>query len=372
MTLFQVGFLANEPLGGSEPNNSHELASAQPVPVSGPVRLSKPCAGGWGFALAIAAGADQVFSWGVNSATILAKAGGNEDGADPATLDEVASGVTAAAAGFDHGLLVVDGKVLAFGPAFRPAGTAPGLYLMPMAFKVAVAQVAAGEHHSLALAVSGDVFAWGSNAEGQLGNGTTTASDAPLLVAGPSLGASDSELLQPLTSVACGARHSLAINAQGQCLAWGWSLHGQCGTGKAAPSVATPAVVQGLGPLKCTAVAGGMAHSLVCTDQGDVYAWGLNGDGQLGDGSDVSALKPQLLEDAALASEGVVKVAAGSRHSLLLCASGKAYACGWGSFGQLGTGRFASSRTPAAVAVPAGAKVVDVAAGWWHSLIVTE
>jgi hypothetical protein len=74
MTLFQVGFLANEPLGGSEPNNSHELASAQPVPVSGPVQLSKPCAGGWGFALAIAAGADQVFSWGVNSATILAKA----------------------------------------------------------------------------------------------------------------------------------------------------------------------------------------------------------------------------------------------------------------------------------------------------------
>jgi alpha-tubulin suppressor-like RCC1 family protein len=86
----------------------------------------------------------------------------------------------------------------------------------------------------------------------------------------------------------------------------------------------------------------------------------------------VSVVQPQLLEDAALASESVVKVAAGSRHSLLLCASGKAYACGWGSFGQLGTGRFASSRTPAAVAVPAGAKVVDVAAGWWHSLIVTE
>ncbi|EFN54383.1 hypothetical protein CHLNCDRAFT_13561, partial [Chlorella variabilis] len=171
-------------------------------------------------------------------------------------------------------------------------------------------------------------------------------------------------------AVACGARHSLALNALGQCLAWGWSLHVQCG--KSAPSVPMPSVVQSLGPLTCVGVAGGMGHTVVCTDQGDVYAWGLNGDGQLGDGSDVSALEPKLVEDAALASESVTKVAAGSRHTLLLCASGSAFACGWGAFGQLGSGTFASSRTPQAVAVPAGTKVTDIAAGWWHSLILTE
>lgn len=82
--------------------------------------------------------------------------------------------------------------------------------------------------------------------------------------------------------------------------------------------------------------------------------------------------QPKLLEAPALAEESVVKVAAGSRHTLLLTTSGKAFACGWGAFGQLGTSKFASSRTPAAVAVPAGAKVTDVAAGWWHSLILTE
>lgn len=87
MPLLQCGFLANEPLGGGEPNNSHELASAQPVPVSSGVQLSKPCDGGWGFALA--ATSDRIYSWGVNSATILAKQGGNDDGADPSTLDEV-------------------------------------------------------------------------------------------------------------------------------------------------------------------------------------------------------------------------------------------------------------------------------------------
>lgn len=68
----------------------------------------------------------------------------------------------------------------------------------------------------------------------------------------------------------------------------------------------------------------------------------------------------------------MTKVAAGSRHTLLLTASGRAFAYGWGAFGQLGTGKFASSRAPVAVAVPAGAKVSDVAAGWWHSLVLTE
>ena len=149
--------------------------------------------------------------------------------------------------------------------------------------------LSAGEHHSLALGANGDVFAWGSNAEGQLGSSSTVASAAPVLVAGPSSQHRDAALLQPATAVACGARHSLALNALGQCLAWGWSLHGQCG--KSAPSVPMPSVVQSLGPLTCVGVAGGMGHTVVCTDQGDVYAWGLNGDGQLGDGSDVSALE---------------------------------------------------------------------------------
>jgi len=81
--------------------------------------------------------------------------------------------------------------------------------------------------------------------------------------------------------------------------------------------------------------------------------------------------QPKLVEDAALASETVTKVAAGSRHTLVLCATGRAFAFGWGAFGQLGSGQFASARRPQAVAVPGGAQVADLAAGWWHSLFHT-
>lgn len=85
--LLHCGFLANQPQPeGSEPNNCHELASATPVPATAPLALAKPAAGGWGFALA-ASGEDRVFAWGVNAATVLSKAGGNEDGVDPAVLE---------------------------------------------------------------------------------------------------------------------------------------------------------------------------------------------------------------------------------------------------------------------------------------------
>ena len=135
------------------------------------------------------------------------------------------------------------------------------------------------------------MYAWGNNQEGQLGDSSAASSAVPLLAAGPSSQQRDGGLLQPITAIACGARHSVAVNTLGQCLAWGWNLHGQCGSGRATPSQPSPALVKALGPLKCTGVAAGMGHTLVCTDQGDVYAWGLNGDGQLGDGTDVASLE---------------------------------------------------------------------------------
>lgn len=81
--------------------------------------------------------------------------------------------------------------------------------------------------------------------------------------------------------------------------------------------------------------------------------------------------QPTLVESPALEGETVSKVAAGARHTLALCSSGKAFAWGWGAFGQLGSGAYASSALPVPVAVPEGAKVTDLSAGWWHSLFLT-
>jgi alpha-tubulin suppressor-like RCC1 family protein len=82
------------------------------------------------------------------------------------------------------------------------------------------------------------------------------------------------------------------------------------------------------------------------------------------------ALQPVRMEVGG--DDEVIKVCAGARHTVLLCSSGVAYACGAGKFGQLGSGVHENASKPQPVAVPAGGKVVGVATGWWHTLILVE
>jgi len=299
--------------------------------------------------------------------------GSADDGADPSALDApIAESVDTAAAGFDHGLIVQDGTLSAFGPSFS---SYPNTLMVSIDIPARVMAVAAGEHHSLALTECGDLYAFGSNREGQLGLGTECIGQerkSPVLVLGPGTSAKDGA---PIVAVAAGARHSMAVNAQGQSLAWGWSLHGQCGTGSVTPHVPSPTLISALGPLKVVGVAAGMAHSLCLTDSGDVYSWGSNADGALGIGTTLSSLQPQLVESlGAVEDDCVVKVAAGARHSVALCSSGKVVTWGYGAFGQLGTAENGTARgnalKPEQVVVPKDLKVTDIAAGWWHTLLV--
>lgn len=136
---------------------------------------------------------------------------------------------------------------------------------------------------------------------------------------------------------------------------------GQCGSGRSLPSVTTPTVIKSLAPLQCTSVGAGMAHTVVCTVEGGVYFQCVH-----------PALQPKLVESALLDNEDVVKVACGARHTLALTRSGKAFGWGHNQFGALGVGTFLPCCSPVAVAVPDGRRVVDMAAGWWHSLFMVE
>lgn len=71
MTVLQCGFIAS---GAGEPDCSKDISSARPVPVSSDVQLTSIYPGGWGFGLAISADG-KLYSWGINSATLLGKSG---------------------------------------------------------------------------------------------------------------------------------------------------------------------------------------------------------------------------------------------------------------------------------------------------------
>ena len=80
-------------------------------------------------------------------------------------------------------------------------------------------KVAAGNEHSLAINAAGELYAWGKNNYGQLGDGTTTHQNSPLKI-----GASTNWV-----SVAAGGNHGLAINAAGELYVWGYNNYGQLG-----------------------------------------------------------------------------------------------------------------------------------------------
>ena len=84
-----------------------------------------------------------------------------------------------------------------------------------------VGQTAPGPGHSLAVTSTGSVLAWGYNADGELGNGSTKSSDVPVKV----------KLPARATAVAAGQLHSLALTSSGQVLAWGGNNFGQLGDG---------------------------------------------------------------------------------------------------------------------------------------------
>jgi len=234
--------------------------------------------------------------------------------------------------------------------------------------------IAAGEQHSLAQDAKGRVFAWGSNSDGQLGNNSApNNSPVPVQV----LGVRSSGFLRDIVSLAAGFAHSLALSSDGRVFAWGNNANGQLGNNNAPNDSPVPVRVLGLGGFGflpgIKAIAAGQSHSLAVSSNGTVFAWGSNAFGQLGNGIvggespvPVTVLGPGgvgLLED-------IVAVSGGQGHSLALSAEGRVYAWGWNIEGQLGDGTVDQSPTP--VLVGTLSDVAGISAGHFHSLAIVR
>lgn len=196
-----------------------------------------------------------------------------------------------------------------------------------------VTAVVAGDGTTLALRDDGTLWAWGSNGNGQLGDGTAQDKAHPVRVTG---------LVGAITSVATYAEHALAVTADGSVWAWGWGLYGQLGNGDALNSF-TAIRVSGL-PAAAN-VAAGSRHSLALAGDGTVYAWGDNSMGQLGDGSTSLRLSPVRVS----ALSNIVAISTSANSNLALDKSGQVWAWGYGGGGTLGDGTLSNRATPVMV-----------------------
>lgn len=183
-----------------------------------------------------------------------------------------------------------------------------------------VSMVAAGWYHSLALK-NGDVWAWGLNAEGQLGDGSRQTRLLPVRVRG----------LSNVVAIAAGTRFSVAVKDDGTIWTWGQNNASQLGaTTPSSRAVPGRVEIGGNALSNIAKVAAGDAFVLALTHDGRVISWGENGDGQLGHTGNA----PAPMQNAG----GMVAVAAGFAHSLTLNGSGQVFVCGNNFYGQLGNG----------------------------------
>jgi alpha-tubulin suppressor-like RCC1 family protein len=378
------GQLGNETNLDGEPN-----PTPAPVSLPGEVGPVTQAATGAGFSLVVTA-AGQLYAFGRNYYGQLGNEinVGNIFAANPTptlvTLPGATGPVIQVAAGMGHSLVVTaTGQLYAFGYNwFGQLGNAnnnqteepnptPSLVTLPGA-SGPVIQVAAGGFHSLALTATGQLYAFGDNNAGQLGTATsspTGANPTPTLVALP--GATG-----PVTKIAAGEFFSLAVTATGQLYAFGENHYGQLGNAtnnltqepNPTPSLVT---LQGeIGPV--IQIAAGISHSLALTSTGQLYAFGENRFGELGSTANNLTEQPNptpSLVTLPSTSGPVTRIAAGDGYSLALTSAGELYAFGRDYGGELGTPpgneRDAPHPAPTPVPLPGGASIGTMATGPW-------
>ena len=268
--------------------------------------------------------------------------------------------VALAGGGFHSLALMSDGSVSAWGAnefgTLGDGATTDRSAPVPVALLTEVIAIDCGWWHSLALTGDGRVWAWGSNNNGQLGDGTINEHHTPEPVPN----------LQDVTAIAAGYFHSLALLSDGSVMAWGANSSGKLGNGTTTDQ-ASPIPVPNLGDV--VAISAGGDHSLALKSDGSVWAWGENSSGQLGDQTLIPKFTPvQVKMPQQLMFSPVVTIAAGGAHSLALEQNGQVWAWGGNAFGQIGNGDTIDRWLPV---VPVFMQeVTAIAAGFGHSLAV--
>lgn len=168
--------------------------------------------------------------------------------------------------------------------------------------------------------------------------------------------------LTGVVSVAAGDRHSVALRSDGTVWAWGDNGQRQLGVpSNTSPTSTSPVQVPGLTGVM--SIAAGAEHSLAVRSDGTVWSWGANGSGQLG----TTPTEPSV--QVVPGVRGVNKVVSAGTYSMALAADGSVWAWGDNSSGQTG-GTAASSVTPAPI--PGLSGIRSLAAGRFHAMAVAS
>ena len=240
-----------------------------------------------------------------------------------------------------------------------------------------VVAIAAGQNFSLALKNNGTVFAWGRNAEGQIGiNNTTTPQPTPVQV----LGVGGSGYLTGVVAIAAGRYYSMALKYDGTVFAWGSNVNGEIGINNTTTPQTTPVQVLGVGAsgylTDIKEIATGGTHSMALRNDGMVYAWGRNTEGQIGI-NNVTTPQTTPVQVLGVGASGyltgVVAIDGGGYHSMALKSDGTVFAWGQNTYGAIGINNVTTPQTTPVQVLGLGGSgyltgIKAIAGGWYHSM----
>jgi alpha-tubulin suppressor-like RCC1 family protein len=230
-----------------------------------------------------------------------------------------------------------------------------------------VVAVAAGYYHNLGLTSDNLVIAWGSNTNGELGDNTTTTRVNITFTKMSGMG--------QVASIYAGFHHSIAITVTGAVYGWGYNNYGQLGDGtKVDRYLPTLANMNNIGTRKISFFSTKSQFNIILTDDNMLFAWGIGGDGAIGDGASLDRALPTAVDKSGvLNGKNISLVAAGGYHVLTLTSDGNLYTWGANLYSQLGINSVTNA--PAAVAVQvtaalSGKTVIAISAGNYHSIVL--
>jgi alpha-tubulin suppressor-like RCC1 family protein len=243
--------------------------------------------------------------------------------------------------------------LLPVAPAAAEGPYPPGIDADTIRIAALTATVAAGGAHSCTLTSIGELYCWGDDSSGQLGDGAVAHAFGQAVLA-----------LREVVQVDAGKAHTCAIDVRGTAYCWGDDSAGQLGDGAWTDRDSAVAVTA-LAGRNLVEITAGARHTCAVDDEGGAWCWGDGSHGQLG----VPGLRGSAVPVRVGARSGmrgpVVDIAAGRDTSCAVTAAGAAYCWGSDAYEQLGTGGRGDRDEPVAVAAngPMHGRVREITVG---------
>ncbi|XP_065082582.1 probable E3 ubiquitin-protein ligase HERC2 [Ochlerotatus camptorhynchus] len=258
----------------------------------------------------------EVFSWGEGEDGKLGH--GNRDSYDRPKLIEALSGIGVIdiACGSAHSACITSqGHVLTWGKGrYGRLGHGdsedqlqPKLVEALLGYRAIDIACGSGDAQTLCITDDDNVWSWGDGDYGKLGRGGSDGCKVPMKI--------ESLAGLGVIKVECGSQFSVALTRSGSVYTWGKGDYHRLGHGNT-DHVRRPKKVAALQGKKIISIATGSLHCVACSDSGEVFTWGDNDEGQLGDGTVTAIQRPRLVQS--LQGKHIVKVICGSAHTLAL------------------------------------------------------